>query len=64
VFANAYTIAGLPGIEKSDALLACYQMTDDLQRSAVKVITQQLKPTGRLPVTVNSVFTTGMRSNL
>jgi beta-N-acetylhexosaminidase len=60
VFANAYTIAGLPGIEKCGALLVCYQMTDDLQRSAVKVILQQLKPTGRLPVSINSLFTTGM----
>jgi len=64
VFANAYTIAGLPGIEKSGALLVCYQMTDDLQRSAVKVITRQSKPTGRLSVTVNSIFKTGMRSSL
>ena len=64
VFANAYTIAGLPGIEKSGALIVCYQMTDDLQRSAVKVITQQLKPTGRLPVTVTPVFVTGLRINL
>jgi beta-N-acetylhexosaminidase len=60
VFANAYTIAGLPGIEKCGALLVCYQMTDDLQRSAVKVILQQLKPTGRLPVRINNLFTTGM----
>ncbi len=60
VFANAYTIAGLPGIEKCGALLACYQMTDDLQRAAVKVITRQMKPEGRLPVTVNSLFTTGL----
>jgi beta-N-acetylhexosaminidase len=60
VFANAYTIAGLPGIEKCGALLACYQMTDDLQRSAVKVITRQLQPAGRLPVTINSTFTTGL----
>jgi beta-glucosidase-like glycosyl hydrolase len=59
VFANAYTIAGLPGIEKSGALLACYQLTDELQRSAVKVITRQLKPTGRLPVSVNEFFKTG-----
>jgi len=60
VFANAYTIAGLPGIEKCGALLVCYQMTDELQRSAVKVILQQLKPTGRLPVSINNLFTTGM----
>ncbi len=53
VFANAYTLADLPGIEKCGALLVCYQMTDELQRSAVKVITQQLKPTGRLPVTIS-----------
>jgi beta-N-acetylhexosaminidase len=64
VFANAYTIAGLPDIDKCGALLVCYQMTDDLQRSAVKVITMQLKPSGRLPITINSEFTTGMRSAL
>jgi len=64
VFANAYTIDGLPGIEKCGALLAGYQMTDDLQRSAIKVITLQLKPTGRLPVTVNKIFTTGFGLNL
>ena len=60
VFANAYTIAGLPGIETSGAILACYQMTDELQRSAVKMITRQLKPMGRLPVTVSTLFTTGL----
>jgi len=59
VFANAYTIAGLPGIEKAGALLVGYQMTDQLQLSAVKVITQMLKPTGKLPVSVNSFFPTG-----
>ncbi len=64
VFANAYTIANLPGVEKAGALLACYQMTDELQRSAVKVITRQLNPTGRLPVTVNKIFTTGLRVGL
>jgi beta-N-acetylhexosaminidase len=60
VFANAYTIAGLPGIENSGALLACYQMSDDLQRSAVKVITRRLNPTGKLPVNVNGLFRYGM----
>jgi len=59
VFANAYTIAGLPGIEKAGALLVGYQMTDELQISAAKVITQMLKPTGKLPVSVNSFFPTG-----
>jgi beta-N-acetylhexosaminidase len=59
VFANAYTIVGLPGIEKCRALLVCYQMTDYLQRSAIKVITRQINPNGRLPVTINPLFITG-----
>jgi beta-N-acetylhexosaminidase len=59
VFANAYTIAGLPGIEKAGALLVAYQMSDDLQLSAVKVIIHQLKPTGKLPVRINSTFPSG-----
>jgi beta-N-acetylhexosaminidase len=60
VFANPYTIAGLPGIEQCDAIIACYQMTDELQRSAVKVIARLLKPSGKLPVSVNSFFKGGM----
>ena len=64
VFANAYTMAGLPGIEKSVGLLVCYQMSDDLQRSAVKVLTGQIKPTGKLPVSVNTFFATGAGSSL
>jgi len=59
VFANAYTIAGLPGIENAGALLVGYQMSDDLQLSAVKVIAGQLKATGKLPVSINTMFPTG-----
>ncbi len=59
VFANPYTIAGLQGIEKAGALIACYQMSDELQRSAVKIITQQLKATGKLSVSVNAYFANG-----
>jgi beta-glucosidase-like glycosyl hydrolase len=59
VFANAYAIAGLPGIENCGALLCCYQVNDELQRSAVRVITQLLKPTGKLPVRVNAYFPYG-----
>ncbi|MES2061411.1 MAG: glycoside hydrolase family 3 N-terminal domain-containing protein [Bacteroidota bacterium] len=60
VFANPYTIAGLPGIEKSSGILVGYQKDDAMQRSAVKVITGTMKPTGKLPVSVNLYFTTGM----
>jgi len=59
VFANAYSIAGLPGIEKAGALIMAYQNSDDLQRSAVKVITQRLKPSGKLSVSVNEYFKNG-----
>ncbi|PAW93078.1 glycoside hydrolase family 3 [Mucilaginibacter sp. MD40] len=60
VFANPYTIAGLPGIEKSAGLLVGYQKDDAMQRAAVKVISGVMKPAGKLPVTVNTFFTTGM----
>lgn len=59
VFANPYTLAGLPGIEKAGALIECYQKEAPLQQSAAKVITGQLKPTGKLPVTVNAYFKGG-----
>jgi beta-N-acetylhexosaminidase len=59
VFANPYTIAGLPGIEKSKALIAGYQMSDEMQRSAVKVITRIINPKGKLPVNINMFFPYG-----
>ncbi len=59
VFANAYTIANLPGIEKCSTLLLGYQLSNEIQQSAVKVITGQIKPSGKLPVTINNYFTTG-----
>jgi len=59
IFANPYTITGLPGIEKSSALMICYQMSDELQRSAVKVITRLINPKGKLPVNVNMYFPYG-----
>jgi beta-N-acetylhexosaminidase len=63
VFANAYTIAGLPGIEKSGAILVAYQKDDAMQRAAVKAIMGQIKPTGKLPVSVNTFFPTGTGQN-
>ena len=59
LFANPYTMAGLPGIEKSSGLVVGYQKDDAMQRSAVKVITGTLKPAGKLPVSVNMYFPTG-----
>lgn len=59
VFANPYTIATLPGIEKAGALLCCYQMSDALQRAAVRIISRRLNPIGRLPVNVSEIFPHG-----
>lgn len=60
VFANPYTIAKIPGLEKSMALIACYQNSVEMQNAAVKVISRQFKPTGTLPVNINNSFTYGM----
>ncbi|TAH02505.1 MAG: glycoside hydrolase family 3 [Sphingobacteriales bacterium] len=56
VFANPYTIAGLPGIEKCKTLMVAYQDMDELEIAAAKVIMGKLKATGRLPVTINAFF--------
>ena len=58
-FANPYTIAGLPGLEKSKSILVGYQNSLEMQRSAAKVILGQLKATGKLPVTINGFFKYG-----
>jgi beta-glucosidase-like glycosyl hydrolase len=59
IFANPYTMATLPGLEKSGAIIACYQMSDYMQRAAVKVIIGEVKATGKLPVSVSVFFPNG-----
>jgi len=59
VFANPYAIASLTGIEKSSAVIAGYQMNDEIQRSAVKVIARLINPKGKTPVRVNQYFPSG-----
>ncbi|HEY1023552.1 MAG TPA: glycoside hydrolase family 3 protein [Sphingobacteriaceae bacterium] len=59
VFANPYTIAGLPGIEQAKTLLVNYQNSEQLQFSAFKVIKGEIKATGKLPVTINAFFKNG-----
>ena len=58
-FTNPYAMAGIAGIERAQALLACYQNSEDMQQAAVRAITQQIKPRGRLPVSINVFFPTG-----
>jgi beta-N-acetylhexosaminidase len=59
VFANPYSIAGLPGIEKSKALLVGYQNMPEMEHSAAKVLIGTLKASGTLPVTINAFFKYG-----
>ncbi|MDF3077077.1 MAG: glycoside hydrolase family 3 domain protein [Sphingobacteriaceae bacterium] len=59
VFANPYTIAGLPGIEQSRTLLVNYQNSDEMQKAAAKVVAGQMKASGKLPVDINAFFKNG-----
>lgn len=59
VFANPYSIAGLPGIEASKSIIVNYENSIEAQRSAAKVITGQMPAMGKLPVTINSFFRNG-----
>jgi len=59
LFANPYNLSALPGLENSKGLIVAYQKEDFMQKAAASVIKNQLSPTGRLPVTVNSFFKYG-----
>ena len=59
VFANPYSIAGLPGIENAKTLIMNYQAGDELEKATVKVITGELKASGKMPVSVNTFFKNG-----
>jgi beta-N-acetylhexosaminidase len=59
VFANPYTVAGLPGLENSKAVLIGYQNMPEMEKSAAKVILGTLKASGKLPVTINAFFKYG-----
>ncbi len=59
LFANPYNLSALPGLENSRGLIVAYQKEDFMQKAAASVIKNQLIPTGRLPVTVNTFFKYG-----
>ena len=59
ILANPYTIAGLPGIEKSKSIIVGYQNSVEMENSAAKVVLGKLKSQGKLPVSVNSFFKYG-----
>jgi hypothetical protein len=59
IFANPYSLAGLPGIESAKTILMNYQNTKEAQNASFRVINGGLKASGRLPVTINSSFKNG-----
>lgn len=59
LFANPYAIAGLTGIENAKTLIVNYQNSEEAQKAAAKVIAQQIKANGKLPVSINSSFKFG-----
>ncbi|TJZ62062.1 glycoside hydrolase family 3 protein [Sphingobacterium olei] len=58
MFTNPYALNAIK-IDRSSAILLAYQNEGFMQRAALKVILKQLKPTGKLPVTVNKEFSYG-----
>lgn len=59
IFANPYTLAGLPGVEAAGSILMGYQNEPYMQQAVAKVLLGQLNPTGKLPITVNLFFKYG-----
>ncbi len=59
VFANPYTLAGLPGIEASKGLILTYQNSTESEMAAAKLLLGKIKAKGKLPVTINSFFKYG-----
>jgi beta-N-acetylhexosaminidase len=59
LFGNPYALAGLPGIEKASSIVVAYQNDLFMQRAVAKVFTRKLRPSGRLPVSINAYFKAG-----
>ncbi|WP_207535845.1 glycoside hydrolase family 3 protein [Desertivirga arenae] len=59
LFANPYTIGGLPALEQAGTLIVNYQNNDEMQRAVAKVVAGKIPASGRLPVTVSPGLKTG-----
>jgi len=59
VFANPYNLSQWNGLENSKFLLVAYQKEDFMQKAAASVFKNEVNPSGRLPVTVNTFFKYG-----
>jgi beta-glucosidase-like glycosyl hydrolase len=59
VFANPYNLSQWSGLENSKFLLVAYQKEEFMQKAAASVFKNEVNPSGRLPVTVNTFFKYG-----
>jgi len=59
LFTNPYAMADLAGVEKSPSILMGYQNDGFMQKAAVKAIFREIKPKGKLPVTINDKYRNG-----
>jgi beta-N-acetylhexosaminidase len=59
LFTNPYAMADLAGVEKSPSILMSYQNDGFMQKAAVKAIFREIKPKGKLPVTINDKYRNG-----
>ncbi len=62
LFGNPYSI---PTIENDGGFLVCYNEHDETIETTIKILTSQLSPYGKLPVTINKRYKlgTGIKSN-
>jgi hypothetical protein len=59
LFDNAYTLTQFADIRKANALVVGYQQLPAVQEAAARLLFGQIKPNGKLPVTVNESFRFG-----
>ncbi|WP_206367155.1 glycoside hydrolase family 3 protein [Sphingobacterium sp. SGG-5] len=58
LFTNPYVLDDID-VGRSNAIVMAYQNDDFMQRAALKVLLKQIKPIGKLPVTINKTFSYG-----
>ncbi len=59
LMANPYTIDQLDGVRKAKSLVLAYQNDAFMQKAAAKTVLKQIKPQGKLPVTINKYYKFG-----
>lgn len=58
LFTSPYAINSIE-IDRSNTIILAYQNDGFMQKSAIKILLKQIKPTGKLPVTINKDYSYG-----